>query len=355
MTAIARIAQLEELAKAGRWEWDVKQDALHWSPELSRIYGLQPGEAPEGYQGFLARVHPEDLEETRQTVERAFRERRGLEYQHRIVHADGQVRVLRSFVNVDVDERGEVVRLSGTCQDVTEKIGLRERLRQLQALASTGSIAAGLSHDLNNMVGALVLMCGSLRRRIGNSNEPLIEQIADLASRASTLTCRMRHLARASRTPAPCVPVARELERIGGLLRSSLREGFRLDLVTPASAGHVVIDPLDLERVVWNLVINARDAQPCGGVIEITADRATVVGHGPTREYCRITVRDEGDGMDEATAARLFEPFFTTKGTGTGLGLAVVHDIVDAAGGFVTVETRVGAGTRIRVHLPAID
>ncbi len=345
---------MERLAQAGTWDWDVANDHLEWSPELSRIYGLRRGETPTGYAGFLSRIHPEDREMTRDTVERALLERRDVEYQHRIIREDGEVRVLRSFVHVDCNAYSDVVRLSGACQDVTERNQLTERLRRLQALASAGTIAAGLAHDLNNVVGALTLLCSALSSDPAEDNTQLIEDIKETALRTSEFTSRIHQLARSSVGRAPRLDVAAELTRMVGVFRGVFGERVSVDLDVRDPLAGVRLDPLDLERVLWNLVLNARDAQPNGGVVELIAEQVTVVGHGPSGEYVRITVRDEGSGMDEYTAARLFEPFFTTKGaSGTGLGLAVVHDIIDDAGGFVTVDSRRGVGTRIRVHLPA--
>ncbi|MCA9645889.1 MAG: PAS domain-containing protein [Myxococcales bacterium] len=345
---------MERFAQAGTWDWDVANNRLHWSPELSRIYGIGRGEAPSDYEAFLARVHPDDRELTRTTVERALLDRRDIEYQHRILREDGEVRVLRSYVHVDCNADSDVVRLSGACQDVTENVELTERVKRLQALASAGTIAAGLAHDLNNVVGALTLLCSALTPEGGEDNARLVEDIKQTAMRTSLFTSRIHQLARTSVGMNPRVDVRKELERITGVLQDVFADRLAVSLQVRDPLAHVRVDALDLERVIWNLALNARDAQPNGGVIEIVAERVTVVGHGPSGEYVRITVRDEGAGMDEHTAARLFEPFFTTKGaSGTGLGLAVVHDIVDDAGGFVTVDSRRGVGTRLRVHLPA--
>lgn len=353
MNRNTHIAQLEELAAAGSWEWDVRANTLRWSPELSRIYGMRPGESPGGYEGFLRHVYPEDLEYTKHSVERALTEQRAVEYQHRIIRSDGDVRVLRSVVHVDSDDDGHVVRLSGHCQDVTERVELEERVRRLQNLASAGSIAAGLTHDLNNLIGALVLLCGSLKR--GGDNGDLVDKIHQVSARTSAITSRIHRLARTSSADRR-VDLVRELVRISSVFCEVMPAHIKLARDVRVDRAEVSIDPLDLERVLWNLAINARDAQPDGGVIDIAIDRVTVVGHGRDGHYYRISVRDEGVGMDEVTAARLFEPFFTTKGDcGTGIGLAVVHDIIEAAGGFVTIDTRRGGGTQVRLHLPPAD
>jgi len=349
------IGWLEEFAEAGHWEWSVGADSLRWSPELARIYGLSPAEAPAGYEEFLARVFPADRALTEEAVQRAVDERRDVEYQHRIVRTDGEVRVLRSFVHVDTNGGHEVVRLSGVCQDVTDRVTMAERVRRLQGLASAGSVA-GLSHDLNNMVGGILLLCGALDVSSAERSRELLTQIQAMAQQTAAMTKRIQRLARTDPPGNHRIDLAAELECVAARLRELLSDRHVLQLHTHPDAGVVGIDPLDLERVVWNLVINARDAQPNGGAIDVRTERVTVIDHGRHQgSWCRITVRDYGCGMDELTAARLFEPFFTTKGeNGNGLGLAVVHDIVETAGGFVSVDSRCGAGTKVRVHLPPV-
>ncbi len=354
--ARTEIGWLEEFAEAGYWEWSADGDSLCWSPELSRIYGVAPGQAPTGYQGFMARVFPADRELTEQAVQRALAEHRDVEYQHRIVRSDGEVRVLRSLVHVDTDRGHEVVRLSGVCQDVTERVAMEEHVRRLQGLASAGTVAAGLSHDLNNLVGGILLLCGALTRSPAERTGELVSQIQEMAKQTSVITTRIQRLARTEPPTGLPIEVACEIECIATRLRELLSDRYVLQVHAAHAAVLVRVDAVDLERVLWNLVINARDAQPDGGAIDVRVDRVTVIDHEIHRgEWCRITVRDYGCGMDESTAARLFEPFFTTKGAaGNGLGLVVVHDIVESAGGFVSVESRRGAGTKIHIHLPPV-
>ena len=135
-----------------------------------------------------------------------------------------------------------------------------------------------------------------------------------------------------------------------------LRGRCEFEVSTEPDVGDVLADPVDLERILWNLVINARDAQPSDGRVSITTERVTVVSNGVGVNHARITIRDDGVGMTSESATRLFEPFYTTKGgAGTGLGLAVVLDIVDGLDGILTVDTRQGVGTRIRIHLPSLE
>ena len=348
---------LEGMVQAGRWEWQVHDDALRWSPALTQIYGLPPGAAPRELEGFLEMVYPDDREHTKQIVSRALRDHRDAEYRHRIVRPDGQVRVLRSLVHVDTDDSGQVVRLSGACQDVTVHVEESERLRRLQGLATAGSIAAGLAHDLNNMVGALVLTAGAVSRaRNPNTARALLDQLQHIAQRTSGIASRIQNAAVHAKPTDVEIDGSRHVTRVAQLLRGVLPTSIDIDVDAPAGVGHVRLDGTDFERVLWNLAINARDAQPEGGTIRITADRVMAVERDEGEMHIRIAVDDDGAGMDAELCSHVFDPFFTTKGSrGTGLGLAVVMDIVQDAGGFVTVHSSVGGGTRIRIHLPATD
>ncbi len=348
------IEALERLVAAGQWSWDVAEDRLHWSPELSRIYGLEPDEAPDGYAGFLELVHEADRSSTRRTVERALRQGQDAQYIHRIVRADGEVRVLRSAVHVRTDPDGQVIELTGACQDITDETERATRADRLRGLATSGLVAAGLAHDLNNMVGALVMSAGMLARSDTPPSErrAISRRVRELSERVASVTRRIQELSR-PREPARNVLDASCLvrtvaETIADALPARVTLRTRLGAVLPVLANRT-----DLERVLWNLIVNARDALGGGGSIEVATDQVTAERDGETGTYTRITVADDGDGMDEATVTQAFEPFVSSKpGGGNGLGLAVVLEIVDGMGGFVTVETERGVGTQIRVHLP---
>jgi len=141
------------------------------------------------------------------------------------------------------------------------------------------------------------------------------------------------------------------------LLRTAVGELHQIELEPGSHAGYVLMDASQLERMVMNLVLNARDSMPEGGKVSIAVEAIEVAdGEYPPGSYARIAVIDTGHGMDAATRARIFEPYFTTKtpGAGTGLGLAVVHRIVDRVGGFIHVESAVGKGSTLRVYLPRV-
>lgn len=342
---------LEQLAGAGSWTWTVREDRIDWSPELSRIYGLDPGDAPAGYEAFLELVHTDDRELTREAVERAFRDRRGLEYRHRIVRADGDVRTLWSLVRVDTDDDGAVIRLRGACQDITDRLELERRLSRAQALATAGYVAAGLAHDLNNLLGVVVFLSDAASRRgTAAGKAGLLEQLQEVARRAAQMSTRIQKLASGGEVDgAATADLGQSLEKLASVLHSVVPRGVETVVDVRDSVPPVAMDPFDLERVLWNLVVNAVHAQPRGGEIRLSCDR--VVDGG--RAFGRVVVADAGEGLAPDAANRVFHRFYTSKGRGgTGLGLAIVADIVEASGGHVTVDSEPGVGTRFAVHIP---
>jgi PAS domain S-box-containing protein len=352
------LRELDALTRAGRWEWDVATNQLQWSPELSDIYGLELSDAPGSYEGFLDLVYPDDRGETSAVVERALNDRSDQEYTHRILRSDGEVRMLRSLIHVDTDVDGEVLRLSGVCQDVTPEIEADERLRRAQALATSGLVAAGLAHDLNNLLSVVSFCSTTLRRLVRSAGieTNMVDTLAEVTRRAATISRQIQCLGAATSAEPSRVELGRVVREACAVIRDIIPEDLELELETEVTA-HVMVDVGDLERVIWNLIVNARDAQPDGGYIGVGVEQVRVIDRERGGSYCRLTVSDHGPGMDEITRRRLFEPMFSTKETGRsgrGLGLAVVHDIVAGAGGFVSVACGGERGTRFQVYLPIV-
>jgi PAS domain S-box-containing protein len=245
--------------------------------------------------------------------------------------------------------------------DVTEQKSIEAQLHQAQKLDAVGQLAGGLAHDFNNL---LTVIDGYAALLIAEADEATIRDlvmIRDAAGRASTLTRQLLTFSRAQTARPQVVDVSGVVSSVQILLRRLIREDVDL-VVTPAAAPTPVrADPGQLEQVLVNLAINARDAMPVGGTLTIRTERVELeVGRADELavepgEYVLITVADTGCGMPAEVAARIFEPFFTTKdqGKGTGLGLSSVYGIVIRTGGQIRVDSRPGVGTRFEVYLPA--
>jgi len=242
-----------------------------------------------------------------------------------------------------------------------------DRARTLEAAAlessrmeSLGKLAAGVAHDFRNVLSVIIGFTHELRRAGGALPERARDAAGEIeraAQRGVDLAKEIAGLGRDEPHPTRVLDVADVVEGMAGMLRTALGRHHRAEIRSERPIGRVLADRTQLERVVLNLVLNARDAMPAGGPIAITVSEACVRdGAAAPGYYAVIEVADQGAGMDAATRARLFEPFFTTKppGEGTGLGMAIVYRIVERCGGFLHVDSELGEGTRVRVYLPRV-
>lgn len=293
----------------------------------------------------LTLVHPDDADEVRtalaQLVGRSLDVWEGhVRFRHKAGHYLTLEIVARSMLD-DPDVRSVVV--YGT--DVTEKLELQEKLQQSERMESVGRLASGIAHDFNNLL-SVISMSVVLGRRNSGQIGAALDDIHAAAERGRNLIKRLFSLG--TRRPArpQRVELRQCLESVVGGVRTVLSDNIELRLQLAEAPCHVLIDPAQLEQVLLNLALNARDAMPQGGVLEVALQREGA--------QARIEVRDTGVGMDLETQARAFEPFFTTKSRshGTGLGLASVRDAVLTAGGEVELSSQPGTGTRFVLRFP---
>jgi two-component system cell cycle sensor histidine kinase/response regulator CckA len=288
--------------------------------------------------------------------------------------AQATLRRARDELEGRVTERTqELLRLTETLRaDITERRQSEEALRvseaqlvQAQKMEAVGQLAGGIAHDFNNLLTVIGGRSALLLQRGGFSDAVRtdVELIGKTADRAAALTRQLLAFSRKQvLEPRPVEPNA----LVGGvapMLRRLIGEHIELVIVAGRDVGHVMADPGQVEQVIMNLVVNARDAMPDGGMVKIeTAGRDLpeaarhAQGHVPPGQYVTLSVQDAGSGMDTATLARIFEPFFTTKepGKGTGLGLSTVHGIVHQSGGYIGVDSAPGRGTTFTIYLPRI-
>ena len=241
----------------------------------------------------------------------------------------------------------------GIQRDVTDRRKLEAQLRQSQKLEAVGRLADGVAHDFNNILTVVRGAADLLRDAPSGSDRAreLADEVGKAADRAAGLVRQLLAFSRAGPTNPEPLDLAAVVEDLTGMLRRLIGDAVTLTVDRPAGPVPVVADRAEVEQVVVNLVVNARDALPAGGRITVGVSETT---DPDGRRWARLGVADTGVGMDSATAARAFEPFFTTKGPGkgTGLGLATVYGIITRTGGRVVVDTAPGAGTRVRVDLP---
>lgn len=234
------------------------------------------------------------------------------------------------------------------------------QLQQTRKLESLGALSGGIAHDFNNILGAIISFAGFVHDDLheGDPRRDDLVEVLNAAERGTRLTKQLLAFSRQSPTATQPIDLNRALEKLLGMLQRSIGEDVEVEVVPSERAAVVRMDPVQLDQLVLNLAVNARDAMPDGGRLRIAiAHPAEPLGELTAGKAVRMTVTDDGCGMDVATLARVFDPFFTTKpvGKGTGLGLATCFAVVKAAGGTVTVESAPGEGSTFTIDLPACD
>ena len=347
------------------WDWDPATDALMVSDTLGATFGHRVPGGRTSRAWWSSMVHPDDAARVMDSLRRA-REGREEEWwaEYRFRRADGRYAVVLDRGYVVRDGAGRATRLVGAVADLSARRSLEEQLRHSQKMETLGQLAGGVAHDFNNVLTAISMHGEMLLEAIphGDPVRTDAEEIRRAAERATSLT---RQLLIFGRRQAARIEPLDLNEVVAGVQRMLARLlGAQIELVTrPGEAlPPVLADRGQIEQVLLNLAINARDAMPDGGVIVIETGDVTLdeeharlhPGASPGRHVV-LAVTDTGHGMDDATRERAFEPFFTTKpeGKGTGLGLSIVAGIVRERGGHVYVYSEPGRGTSFKIYFPA--
>ncbi|WP_395828374.1 ATP-binding protein [Elstera sp.] len=247
--------------------------------------------------------------------------------------------------------------------DISDQKELENRIVQSQKMQAVGQLAGGIAHDFNNLLTAMIGYCDLLlqRHRAGDASFADIMQIKQNGNRAAALVRQLLAFSRQQKLEVSQLDISDVLAELSHLLRRLIGQGIELELHHGRDLGLVRVDPGQLEQVIINLAVNARDAMPNGGRLTVATQVETVkfarrMGHETMApgNYVAISVTDTGSGMSPDVQARIFEPFFTTKpvGSGTGLGLSTVYGIVRQTGGFVKVDSTIGIGTTFTIYLP---
>ncbi|HNX19179.1 MAG TPA: PAS domain S-box protein [Acidobacteriota bacterium] len=357
-TSERNLARAQELAQFGTWEVDLVKYTGRWSPEMYRIFGLSPERAPITYDAFISCLHPEDRADMERWVREAIAGQPVLrKHEHRVLHADGSVRVVAGTLEAQRDEAGRVVRLMGSSQDITEQRLLELQLREAQKLEAIGRLAGGVAHDFNNLLTVILGFVETMLDGMSaaDANRGPAEQIRLAARRAAALTQQLLAFGRRQMFRLEVFDLNAVLGEMREILRRLIGEQIEI-LITPGARwARVEADRGQIEQVILNLALNARDAMPSGGRLEIATANVDRPSGGPgSAPGLLLTVSDTGMGMSAEVQAHIFEPFYTTKdvGQGTGLGLATVHGIVSQSGGRIEVRSSPGAGTCFRIQLP---
>jgi len=354
-----------EAAGVGTWEADLASGRLIWSELLERMHGLEPGSFRGTVEAFLETVHAADRDRLRQEMSHVVRSQHDFTHEYRTVWPDGSTHWIVSFGRVVADAAGDFTRAAGVSLDVTHQKTLEGQLQLAQKMESIGNLAGGIAHDFNNVLTVITGYCSFLEDRLqgdpGASDD--IGQIRRAAESATALTRQLLAFSRRQVLAPKVLSLNAVLTDIQKMLRRLIEEHVRIELKLARDLPLTNVDPGQMEQVVMNLAVNARDAMPDGGVltfetsaVELDEEYAsTHLDVQPGRYVC-LAVKDTGCGIPPDILQRVFEPFFTTKptGKGTGLGLATVFGIVKQSGGHLTVSSEVGVGTTFLICLPAV-
>jgi PAS domain S-box-containing protein len=347
-----RYRQLVEKLNDVVFSLDLEGVIQYVSPAVEK-YGYTPSELVGTNFNWL--VHPDDLTVLRDAVERA--DARALEsWEFTTFDKQGSARRVRVSAAPLVED-GRRVGTTGILIDVTQQRKTEEQLRVAQRLEAVGRLAGGVAHDFNNLLVAINGYAEFALDRVpeGHPIRPDLEEILKAGHRAAALTRQLLAFSRRQVLKPQVIGLNDVLRGMEPLLRRLISEDIELRTRLTADLGSVLADRSQVEQVVMNLVVNARDAMPKGGVLTLETANGELAHNGRTPvEAVLLKVTDTGSGMDEATKAKIFEPFFSTKpqGEGTGLGLPMVYGIVQQSGGAIAVDTAPRAGTCFTISFP---
>jgi PAS domain S-box-containing protein len=336
------LAEAQELAHLGSWEWEIESDRVTWSRELYRVFGVDPRAGPLTFAKYLARIHPADREAVRDEVERVLEIRRPFEILHRIVLDDGEERVVHGRGRLVLDATGAPVRMVGTAQDVTE----RQRAEDVR-----DNILSAVSHELRTPLTSIVGFALTLEGRPDLAEESRQEMTSQLVAQALRLEHLLKDLLDVDRLRHGLMPVAIERTDVAALVEHAVAgvdtsDGRDVEVrTTPVVAE---IDPAKLERIVENLVTNALKHTPPQTRVSVSV--------ASDNHVLLLRVDDSGPGIADEQKEEIFEPFARGDGSsdapGTGIGLALVAQFAALQGGRAWVQDSPGGGASFRVSLP---
>ncbi len=345
-------------------EWDLEFRVTAWNPSAERIFGYSRQEAIRQHGSFI--VPPQYRPLVDQVWQALISQHGGTRSTNDNITKDGRTISCEWYNTPLVDESGRVLGVASLVQDVTERAALEERLRQSQKMEAVGRLAGGVAHDFNNLLTVILGYSQILAEGVpaGSRLADSTAQIKSAADRASGITRQLLAFSRKTVLSPRVINLNEIMLNLDSLLRRLIGEDIEVLTVPANDLGSVKADPGQIEQVIMNLALNARDAMPHGGKLTLETsneqlDESYAQRHRPTApgRYVMLAVTDTGHGMTPETQARIFEPFYTTKevGKGTGLGLSMVYGIVKQSGGYIWVYSEPDRGTTFKIYLPRVD
>ncbi len=353
-------------AGMGVWELECATNRLTWSDTMSPVFGLTADAAPTTTVEFFQLIHADDRHDVEASVGRAIAGERDFAVEFRTIWPDGSTHWVAGRAQVSSEADGRPRRLLGIGIDITARKALEGRFEQAQKMEAIGQLAGGIAHDFNNLLTVINGMTELALEQVteGAQLRADLQEIRRAGERAAGLTRQLLAFSRKQILQPHVMNLTTVVAGMEPMLRRLLGEDIDLVVEATPGLGSVKADPGQMEQVIANLVVNARDAMPRGGKLTIELQNVEIDEHYAAQHgvallpapYVMLVISDTGIGMDEATRARVFEPFFTTKGPGkgTGLGLSTAYGIVQQSNGFIWVYSEVGHGTSFKIYLPQV-
>ena len=356
-------------ARLGGWRVDIDGTRVEWADEVCRLHGVSRDGLPTRDE-MMASFTPPFRESVSSALARCAADGAPFDLEGEVVTTDGTLLWLRMIGNAVRDAGSVVTHIHGSIQDITPQKAadartarLEGQLRQSQKFETIGALAGGIAHDFNNLMSIVLSYSEMLSQDLepGNPMRADIDEIHLAGVRAAELTKQLLAFSRQQVLAPKVVDLADVVTGMESMLRRLIGEDVELTILCPKGNGSVLVDPGQVEQVIMNLAVNARDAMPQGGMLTIATSAVTLDDHYASEHvgvtagpHLMLTVSDTGIGMDHETQARMFEPFYTTKGPGkgTGLGLATVFGIVRQSGGTIWAYSEPGKGTSFKVYFP---
>ncbi|HWZ87284.1 MAG TPA: ATP-binding protein, partial [Polyangiaceae bacterium] len=359
-----------EAAKMGTWEWQLGRDRIAWSDGVEPLFGVERGTFGGTFEAYMELIPEEERERVRATIEASLKSgAQDYVVEHRVNWPDGSVHFLEGKGRVYRDGHGVPVQMVGTVADISDRkraeAALRrseEQLRQSQKMEAIGRLAGGVAHDFNNLLTAIggYSTLALLEFAPDDPSREYLEEIQRAGERGASLTKQLLAAGRKQVLTPRLLDLNAVIDDLTSLLRRVIGEDVELEWTRGSSPAVVLADAGQIEQIIMNLAVNARDAMPRGGLLSITSSSAHIAATDPRNHsghagaYVLLRISDSGEGMDADTLAHIFEPFFTTKepGKGTGLGLSTVYGIVEQLSGFIDARSEPGRGSVFEIYLP---
>lgn len=343
-------------AQLGIWDWDIINNKMVWDDEMFRLYGYKEKPSDYGIEIWKKGLHPDDMEYAWNECQAALRGERKYDLEFRVRHPDGTIRFIKAQGIVLRDVTGNPIRMLGVNHDITRSKTLEEEMLKNQKLESLGVLAGGIAHDFNNLLGGIF---GYMESAIDIVTD---QKVRECILKALNTIDRGRHLTQQLLTFAvggvPIKTVAPMFPYVVEIVQFAL-SGSNITCVFDVASDLKLcnFDKNQVAQVIDNLIINAKQAMPSGGTIEVIARNITI-GQGEHHllnqgDYIKISITDHGIGIPKDLLSKIFDPFFTTKKTGHGLGLATCYSIVKRHDGCIEVESTPGVGSTFHIYLPA--